>query len=82
MRMPTEKRYKCDQCGTIGEWGDGWAWFGSLLLSEEAPSLIIHTCSDLCAEKMQARMDRGEVKQPIAKLRGYTVKIKGQRVGY
>lgn len=82
MRMPIEKRFKCDQCGAVGEWGDGWRWFGSIALSEEAPSLIIHTCSDLCTEKMEARLERGEVKQPTAKLRGYQCKIIGQRVGY
>lgn len=80
--MPTAHQYKCDQCGTVGDWGDGWSWFGSIALSEEAPSLIIHTCSDLCTEKMSARMERNEVKQPVAKLHGYKCKIIGERKGY
>ena len=80
--MPTEKKYKCDQCGIVGEWADGWAWFGSIALAEAMPSAIIHTCSDLCAEKMQARMDRNEVKQPIARPYGYDYKVRGEKVGY
>lgn len=80
--MPTEQRYKCDQCGTVGAWGPGWSWYGSIALSEAMPSAIIHNCSDLCAEKMQARMDRGEVKQPIAKPRGHDYVVRGAKVGY
>lgn len=80
--MPLAHRFKCDQCGSVGEWGDDWHWFGSFALSEEAPSLIIHTCTDLCTEKMEARIERGEVKQPVAKLCGYACKIIGARIGY
>lgn len=80
--MPTAQRYKCDQCHAVGEWSDSWSWFDSFLLSEEAPSLIIHTCSPVCAGLMKAKIDAGTVKQPIAKLRGYNVKIVGARVGY
>ena len=81
-RMPTEHRFKCDQCGTIGPWGDTWAWFGSILLSEEAPQHIIHVCSKRCATVMKANIDAGNVKQPIAKARGYHCKIVGERKGY
>lgn len=80
--MPTEQRFKCDQCGTVGAWSDSWAWFGSILLSEEAPQHIIHVCSPKCAKVMQANIDAWNVKQPVAKPRGYQCKIVGKRVGY
>ena len=80
--MPTAQRFRCDQCGIVGEWSDSWSWFGSIALSEEAPSLIIHTCSTDCTKAMKVKMDAGIVQQPIAKLRGYNCKIVGKRVGY
>jgi hypothetical protein len=80
--MPTPQRFKCDQCGTIGEWSDSWAWFGSIALAEEAPQHIIHVCSPRCAATMKANMDAGNVKQPVAKPRGYYCKVVGARKGY
>lgn len=82
MRMPTNERFKCDQCHAVGEWGPSWSWFGSIALSEEAPQHIIHTCSEACTTMMKAKIDAGTVVQPTAKLRGYYCKVVGARKGY
>jgi len=81
--MSTARRYKCDECGTVGEWGEGWQWFGSLIMWDMQPELLIHICSNSCALKMQGKLDAGTVKQPKAIPRGPKgLKIKGERVGY
>ena len=27
-RVPAQGEWKCDACGHIGPWDDGWRWFG------------------------------------------------------
>ena len=43
--------YKCDICGTAGEWLDSWQWFGTYI-DQENRELILYTCSDKCRETL------------------------------
>lgn len=81
--MSTAARYKCDECGVVSEWVEGWQWFGSIFMLDMRPDLLIHVCSNSCALKMQGKLDAGIVKQPEVLPKGPNdLKIKGRRVGY
>lgn len=39
--------YKCDICGKVGNWTDGWQWFGSYKDWEDG-EILLYTCSSKC----------------------------------
>lgn len=83
MKFPTVNTYKCDACGKVEPWGDGWRWLGSWIMWDVHPELLIHVCSKKCQTAMQKKMGAGEVQQPVVKARApNTFKVVGKRVGY
>ena len=42
------KIWRCAVCGHVGEWSDGWRWFGSFRQLEETGSPEFVVCSTEC----------------------------------
>lgn len=43
--------YVCTVCGTAGEWGPTWSWFGSYKDAERAPGRLPVFCADPCRDQ-------------------------------
>ncbi len=81
-RLPARNKYKCDICGKIDFWGDGWSRYSSGALDDCCPDEAPTTCSDECYIELMARIKKKTIQLP--KLRatpGYFV-ISKNRVGY
>lgn len=45
------RSYCCGQCFQVGEWGEGWMWYGSWKAFEDNPKSIEIYCSEECAHR-------------------------------
>jgi hypothetical protein len=46
--VPAGRIHRCDICGRIAAWDDGWRWYGSLLDAEDGDAGVLFICSDAC----------------------------------
>jgi len=78
--------WKCDQCGAVAPWADGWCVFASLLDEEFLhPDELATVCGDDCRAAFDARIKAGEVVVPHVKMtnaRAGIIKREGKRRGY
>lgn len=74
--------WKCDICGKVDFWGEGWSQYSSLLIDETCPQDALTTCSDACKDDAELRLNTGQIRLPVLKINGYNVKIKKPRKGY
>jgi hypothetical protein len=75
-------KYKCDICGKVDFWQEGWGWYGSVLHEETCPDDLPTACSDECMAILGQKIKSGEFVLPDIRARGYRIDIKGQRTGY
>jgi hypothetical protein len=47
--------YRCSVCGTKGEWGPGWYWFGSFF-DEENGDIPVMVCSPECKQIAESEL--------------------------
>lgn len=78
----TNKIYQCDICGIEDIWSGQWFSYGSILHEETCPHDIATVCSEECKEKLQKRIDSGQVQLPKLTRRGYRVAVSRPRKGY
>lgn len=46
---PPRRTHKCTVCGHVGEWGDAWSWYGSVVELENRPNMRVPKfCTEEC----------------------------------
>lgn len=75
-------KYKCDICGKIDYWDEGWSSYGTLALQETCPEDIPNACSDECYEQVEKNIETGKFKLPVLKDDTYYFTVVKERVGY
>ncbi|MBL4761511.1 MAG: hypothetical protein JKY93_02290 [Gammaproteobacteria bacterium] len=76
-------KYKCDICGKVDFWSDGWPGYGSINLEETCPWDIPTACSDKCGEEMMLKIKTNEFILPtLSSVSPYGCDVKTPRKGY
>jgi len=81
-RLAHNNLYKCDGCGKIGPWEDGWMWYGSVLHEETCPQDVPVACSEKCYGIVMEKIAFKEFVLPKLKNRGYYSDKISERIGY
>lgn len=76
-------KYKCNVCGKVDYWGDGWVSFGSLLMGDCCPEDIPNACADECEREMLRKFKSGEMALPVIDdTNPYALRVIKERQGY
>jgi len=76
-------KYKCDICGKIDFWGDGWLRYSSMSHDEECPDDVPTACSEKCHEEIKEKIKCREFVLPrLDDSDGYYSVVTKQRKGY
>jgi len=79
----TRAKYKCDICGTINFWQEGWSAYSSMNHHDFCPNDVPHACSDKCGEELLIKIKKRDFVLPVLAIRGSgDMCVKTPRRGY
>ena len=75
-------KYKCDICGKVDFWSNGWSGYGSENHYDECPGDTPNACSDKCFDELMLKIKSKKFILPVLSIDGYVCHVEKKRIGY